>query len=263
MSCRGSSRWGREPCPRSCRTCRAVPVAVPSPYRRCPSLSHRFIVAVPSPCRCRAVPGGGGAPPAPLVLQQPDFPEMMPDAAANQRRDRPPAAALIGGVAAEPGRRGIPAAALYPRARPAGGRGGSAAVGHGRLIISSRLISSRLCSSHFVAAHLSTAQHNTAQHRISRRGGSRRSPPPALAACVPTGTLLGSVRSGSVRFGFPSRGTANLGYAEELLGCLRCLCALHAAAFGGHRASSGGCDPVPTAQTGRDGTGRDATSSAL
>lgn len=124
---------------------------------------------------------------------------------------------------------------------------------------SSHLVSSHLGSARRILSQLISAQLSTTQHRISRRGGSRRSPPPALAACVPTGTLLGSVRSGSVRFGFPSRGTANLGYAEELLGCLRCLCALHAAAFGGHRASSGGCDPVPTAQTGRDGTGRDGT----
>lgn len=200
LSCRGGSRWGREPCPRSCRTCRAVPVAVPSPYRRCPSLSHRFIVAVPSPCRCRAVPGGGGAPPAPLVLQQPDFPEMMPDAAANQRRDRPPAAALIGGVAAEPGRRGIPAAALYPRARPAGGRGGSAAVGHGRLIISSRLISSRLCSSHFVAAHLSTAQHNTAQDLTARWVPTLTTPGFGCLRSHGDTARLGPVRLGSVRF---------------------------------------------------------------
>ena len=149
--------------------------------------SHRRPIAVPSPCRCRAAPGGGGAPPAPLVLQQPDFPEMMPDAATNQRRDRPPAAALIGGAAAEPGRRGIPAAALYPRARPAGDRSDSAAVGHGRLN------SALLGSSCGILSQLSTAQDLAARWVPALS-------PPALAACVPTGTRLGSARSGPARF---------------------------------------------------------------
>lgn len=54
-----------------------------------------------------------------------------------------------------PGRRGIPgAAALYPRARPAGGRGGSAGSGSG--------------PHHLISAHRCTGVHGSALHGTAR-----------------------------------------------------------------------------------------------
>eukprot|EP00076_Gallus_gallus_P026547 XP_015149501.1 interferon regulatory factor 1 isoform X2 [Gallus gallus] len=162
---------------------------------------------------------------------------MMPDAAANQRRDRPPAAALIGGAAAEPGRRGIPAAALYPRARPAGGRGGSAAVGHGRLIISSRLISSHLGSarrilSQLISAQLSTTQHSTAQHRISRRGNmpvSRMRMRPWLEMQINSNQIPGLIwiNKDKMIFQIPWKHAAKHGWDMEKDACLFRSWAIH------------------------------------
>lgn len=43
----------------------------------------------PTPAPTPPPAGGAGAPPAPLVLQQRDFPEVMLAAAANGRRGRP------------------------------------------------------------------------------------------------------------------------------------------------------------------------------